>query len=86
MGTLYLIRHGQASFGADDYDQLSELGMRQAVRLGEWFHGKGVQFSAVMTGSLKRHVQTLEGIAKGMQWDGVPLSWPGLMNTMPMPS
>ena len=26
MGTLYLVRHGQASFGADDYDKLSELG------------------------------------------------------------
>ncbi|MCX7235162.1 MAG: histidine phosphatase family protein, partial [Burkholderiales bacterium] len=26
MGTLYLVRHGQASFGAQDYDQLSELG------------------------------------------------------------
>ncbi|NDC60964.1 MAG: histidine phosphatase family protein, partial [Betaproteobacteria bacterium] len=25
MGTLYLVRHGQASFGADDYDQLSPL-------------------------------------------------------------
>ncbi len=26
MGHLYLVRHGQASFGADDYDQLSDLG------------------------------------------------------------
>ena len=36
MGTLYLVRHGQASFGADDYDQLSPLGHQQAVRLGEY--------------------------------------------------
>ena len=34
MGNLYLVRHGQASFGADDYDQLSDLGIRQTVRLG----------------------------------------------------
>ena len=34
MGTLYLVRHGQASFGADDYDQLSPLGHQQALRLG----------------------------------------------------
>ena len=27
MGTLYLVRHGQASFGADDYDRLSDLGL-----------------------------------------------------------
>jgi broad specificity phosphatase PhoE len=37
MGTLYLVRHGQASFGADDYDQLSPLGQQQTVRLGEYF-------------------------------------------------
>ena len=30
MASLYLIRHGQASFGSDHYDQLSPLGQRQA--------------------------------------------------------
>ena len=44
MGTLYLVRHGQASFGADDYDKLSDLGHRQCVRLGEYFRDKGVRF------------------------------------------
>ena len=33
MAIIYLIRHGQASFGADDYDQLSDLGRRQCLRL-----------------------------------------------------
>jgi broad specificity phosphatase PhoE len=66
MGTLYLVRHGQASFGADDYDQLSPLGQRQAVRLGEYFAGKGLRFDAVITGSLKRQIQTYAGIAQGM--------------------
>jgi broad specificity phosphatase PhoE len=42
MGTLYLVRHGQASFGADDYDQLSELGRRQSVRLGEYLARQGL--------------------------------------------
>ena len=37
MGTLYLIRHGQASFGAADYYQLSELGARQCHALGQYF-------------------------------------------------
>ena len=46
MGTLYLVRHGQASFGAADYDQLSELGRRQSVRLGEYFANKGLTFDA----------------------------------------
>ena len=40
MGTLYLVRHGQASFGADDYDVLSPAGHEQAVRLGEYWRGR----------------------------------------------
>jgi broad specificity phosphatase PhoE len=66
MGTLYLVRHGQASLGADDYDNLSELGQRQSIRLGEYLAHKGLQFDAVYTGSLRRHAQTWAGIAQGM--------------------
>ena len=29
MALVNLVRHAQASFGADDYDRLSELGLRQ---------------------------------------------------------
>ena len=65
MGTLYLVRHGQASFGADDYDQLSALGRRQSVRLGEYLRSKGLSFDAVLTGTLRRHAQTWDGIAEG---------------------
>ena len=59
MGQLYLVRHGQASLGADDYDQLSPLGARQAQRLGEHWRAQGLRFDAVFTGTLKRHRQTL---------------------------
>ena len=62
MGTLYLVRHGQASFGADDYDVLSPLGQRQSARLGEYFNSKGVRFDAALTGTLNRQVQTFSGI------------------------
>jgi broad specificity phosphatase PhoE len=65
MGTLYLVRHGQASFGADDYDELSELGHRQCERLGQWLAGRQMHFGGVFTGTLKRHRQSLEGIAQG---------------------
>jgi broad specificity phosphatase PhoE len=65
MGTLYLVRHGQASFGADDYDNLSELGQRQSVRLGQYWRERGVSFDAVLTGTLRRHAQTWAGIAEG---------------------
>jgi broad specificity phosphatase PhoE len=78
MAILYLVRHGQASFGADDYDQLSDLGTRQSVQLGRYFAAKGLAFDAALTGTLRRHTQTLAGISEGM---GLPLSamhWPGL--------
>lgn len=78
MGTLYLVRHGQASFGADDYDQLSPLGARQSERLGEHFREHGLPFEAVITGTLRRHVQTWEGLSKGLGWAAEPLAWPGL--------
>jgi broad specificity phosphatase PhoE len=78
MGTLYLVRHGQASFGSDDYDRLSELGRRQCVRLGEYFRAKGIGFDAALTGTLRRQVQSLEGIAEGLQGAPEALSWPGL--------
>ncbi len=69
MGTLYLVRHGQASFGADDYDQLSDLGLRQSMRLGEYLKDKGLRLDAALTGSLRRHKQTWEGIRQGGGFD-----------------
>jgi len=78
MGTLYLVRHGQASFGAEDYDQLSELGHRQCVALGQYWRARGLKFDAVLTGSLKRHAQSFTGIAEGLGEVPQPLVWPGL--------
>ena len=78
MGTLYLVRHGQASFGADDYDVLSDLGMRQAVRLGEYFRHKGIVFDAAFTGTLRRQINTFEGICEGAGFNLAATAWPGL--------
>jgi broad specificity phosphatase PhoE len=78
MGTLYLVRHGQASFGADDYDQLSPLGQRQSLQLGRYWAERGVRFDAVITGTLRRHAQTWAGIAEGLGHNTEALSWPGL--------
>ena len=78
MGHLYLVRHGQASFGAADYDRLSPLGHRQARRLGEYFREKGIGFEAALCGSLRRHHETWTGIAHGLGWDHSPTVWPGL--------
>lgn len=78
MGTLTMVRHGQASFGADDYDQLSELGARQCRLLGEYWRARGRRFDAVLTGTLKRHAQSFAAIAEGLGGAPEPLLWPGL--------
>ncbi len=58
MGQIYLVRHGQASFGKADYDQLSPLGEQQGRILGEWFAQRDQQFHRIVTGAMKRHHQT----------------------------
>ena len=78
MGQLYLVRHGQASFGSDDYDRLSELGRRQCTRLGEFFRDSGIVFQAALTGTLRRQIDSLGCIAQGMQMAPEAQAWPGL--------
>lgn len=78
MGTLYLVRHGQASFGADNYDVLSSMGHRQSVRLGEYFKSKGLTFDAALTGTLNRQIQTFAGICEGMGMEPDALRQTGL--------
>jgi broad specificity phosphatase PhoE len=58
MGVVYLVRHGQASFGAVNYDQLSPLGEQQARALGTALRGKLDRVDRVLAGSLVRHAQT----------------------------
>ncbi len=58
MGTLYLIRHGQASYGEADYDRLSTRGQDQARAVGHIL-AKG-RFDAIYAGPLRRQQQTIE--------------------------
>ncbi|WP_448211788.1 histidine phosphatase family protein [Colwellia sp. MEBiC06753] len=58
MASIYLVRHGQASFGQENYDQLSALGHDQARLLGESFADKGVVPSHIYAGNMLRHQQT----------------------------
>lgn len=64
MAQLFLVRHAQASFGAENYDQLSELGHEQSSLLGEYFAERDLDFDLLVTGALKRQIQTSEGILK----------------------
>lgn len=56
MGTLYLIRHGQASYGEPDYDRLSPRGIEQALAVGRW--AAGAKLGALFAGPLRRQQQT----------------------------
>ena len=78
MGTLYLVRHGQASFGSDHYDQLSDLGTRQCQQLGRYFASKGRRFDTVITGTLQRQIQSQQAIAAGLGEAAEALRLPGL--------
>lgn len=63
MTTLLLIRHAQASFGSDNYDQLSERGHRQAELLAQWLAAQSqLSFTHVVSGAQKRHAQTLHAL------------------------
>ena len=68
MATIYLVRHGQASFGKENYDQLSPTGWQQGRVLGRWFAGK-VKPAAVFGGDLVRHRETVEAITTGFGTD-----------------
>jgi broad specificity phosphatase PhoE len=66
MSELYLVRHGQASYGQANYDQLSPLGETQGRLLGEYFNARGIHFDRAISGSMVRHQQTLSAIVHGL--------------------
>jgi broad specificity phosphatase PhoE len=67
MAQLYLVRHGQASFGATDYDKLSDIGHKQSLLLGQYFAERDITFDSVVTGDMRRHKETAAGIQKGSE-------------------
>lgn len=77
MTTIYLIRHGQASFGQENYDQLSELGQQQAARLGDVLGQRVGAFDAVCLGTMERHKQTATNCLNGFdqQFDNTNLNF-----------
>lgn len=70
-----MVRHGQASFGSEDYDCLSSIGEHQSVRLGQYFARQHLVFDRVLIGTMRRHRQTAERIFSGM---GAHLPWEAL--------
>lgn len=64
MGDIYLVRHGQASFGADDYDNLSARGEQQCHRLGQHMGGF-IKPEVMLFGQHRRHRQSLASFCDG---------------------
>jgi broad specificity phosphatase PhoE len=74
MSSLTLVRHGQASFFAPDYDRLSPLGRKQSELLGEYWGGRRQLFTEVYTGPRARQRETAELVGACYRRLGLP--WP----------
>ncbi len=64
MSVIHMVRHGQASFGQDNYDLLSPLGVRQAELLAGRLSATGPDFNTMVSGNMVRHRQTAEPLAR----------------------
>lgn len=70
MTTLYIIRHGQASFGAENYDKLSALGEEQATVTGQHLVRLGLRLDHAVAGDLSRQQVTARRALEA--WDAPP--------------
>lgn len=73
MSEIYLIRHGQASFGKADYDILSPTGERQSVILAKYLSGMNTQFDAIYCGQMKRHIDTANPMIRFYEEYNIPI-------------
>ena len=74
MSSIFFVRHGQASFLADDYDNLSPLGRRQSQALGDFFVRQNQAFDEVYCGPRRRQIDTADEVGKCLQASS--LGWP----------
>ncbi len=74
--SLIAIRHGQASYAAADYDQLSDAGYEQSRRLGRWLLRHAPLPERVVIGAMRRHHQTWEALREAYVDAGVELPAP----------
>lgn len=74
MATLFLVRHGQASYGETDYDRLSTRGRDQARAVGAYL--ATLRLDATFAGPLTRQRQTIETAVEAAADEGVALPPP----------
>jgi broad specificity phosphatase PhoE len=73
VSSVLLVRHGQASFGAADYDNLSPTGHEQSRVLGAALAARGLTPDRVVFGRMRRHAQTAVGVLEGAGWTAEPV-------------
>ncbi|MGD1217248.1 histidine phosphatase family protein [Streptomyces krungchingensis] len=64
MPLICLVRHGQASFAAEDYDVLSDLGRTQAAAVGQELARRGLRDPHLVSGTLTRQRDTAQLLAE----------------------
>ena len=74
MAKLYLVRHAQASFGAENYDKLSELGLKQSTYIPGHFSDNPTVSRVLYRGDMLRHKETADYSFSGM----TPIIKPGI--------
>lgn len=72
MAVIYLIRHGQASWGKADYDDLSATGIAQSQHLGGVLLKRIGRPDMIVAGNMRRHKQTAEHVLTHM---GLSAEW-----------
>ena len=82
MSILYMIRHGQASFGEHNYDRLSEKGLRQAGILGEHLINTGLRADAVYSWTLQRQQATAQEVIRRFKECGIDVPEPSLCEAL----
>jgi broad specificity phosphatase PhoE len=74
MGTLFLVRHAQASFLEPNYDKLSTLGEAQSRLLGDYWARRHVVFDRTCVGPCVRQQDTLKLVSES--YDKAGLKFP----------
>jgi broad specificity phosphatase PhoE len=69
MGVVMLVRHGQASFGTDDYDVLSSRGVRQSRKVAKTLADYGVAPTALIHGGMRRQRETADEMLTTTPWE-----------------
>lgn len=72
MSTLVLMRHGQASFGAAKYDELTRQGESQARATGLWMRQRGIAPTALVHGPRQRQIHSAKLLLEGARMACTP--------------